>query len=142
MCVSVTVGTENNANSQQKVQIRKQRKYAHMGVCVCVCACKRVAPPRTRQKTRKVSCRRLRKLECGLQMVFMRPGREWGVDKMDSFYDTLEGYFNSFGDDVSVMVLGDLKARVRDIVIYGMAARSGAPWVNDSWERLTEMYVD
>ena len=41
---------------------------------VCVCACKRVAPQRTRQKTRKVSCRRLRKLECGLQMVFMPPG--------------------------------------------------------------------
>ena len=70
------------------------------------------------------------------------PGSEKPEVERDLFWDTLEGCVNSFEDDVNVLVLGDLNARVGNTVIDGVVARYGVPDVNDSGVRLIEMCIN
>merc|ERR1712002_1032345 len=72
----------------------------------------------------------------------MDRGSEKSEMERDLFWDTLEGCVNSFEDDVNVMVLGDLNARVGNTVIDGVVARFGVPDVNDSGVRLIEMCIN
>ena len=48
----------------------------------------------------------------------------------------------SFGRNESVVVIGDLNARVGNEVIEGIVGRHGVPGRNESGERLLEMCVE
>ena len=64
------------------------------------------------------------------------PGRERDDIEREQFWNELRDCVNSFGDNVNVVVLGDLNARV------GNAGVDGVPGVNESEEYLIEMCID
>ena len=70
------------------------------------------------------------------------PGTERDDNEREQFWNELRDCVNSFGDNVNVVVLGDLNARVGNTVIDGATARSGVPGVNESGERLIDMCID
>ena len=70
------------------------------------------------------------------------PGRERDDNERDQFWNELRDCVNSFGDNVNVVVLGDLNARVGNTVIGGVVARYGVPGLNESGERLIDMCID
>ena len=67
------------------------------------------------------------------------PGRERDMEERERFWDALEGCIASFDDDVKVVLLGDLNARVGNRVIDGVVARYGVQGINDSGVKLVEM---
>ena len=70
------------------------------------------------------------------------PGSERDDNERDQFWNELRDCVSSFGDNVNVVVLGDLNARVGNTVIGGVTARFGVPGVNGSGERLIDMCID
>ena len=70
------------------------------------------------------------------------PGRERDDNEREQFWNELRDCVNSFGDNINVVVLGDLNARVGNTVIGGVVARFGVPGVNESGERLIDMCID
>ena len=70
------------------------------------------------------------------------PGSEKDDIVRDQFWNELGDCVASFGDNINVVVLGDLNARVGDIVIDGVMARWGVPIGNDSGDRLISMCID
>ena len=67
------------------------------------------------------------------------PGSERNIEQRDAFWLALEDCITDFDDDVNVVLLGDLNARVGNRVIDGVVARYGVQGVNDSGVKLTEM---
>ena len=67
------------------------------------------------------------------------PGSEKSEDEIEEFYNELSECLGSFGRNESVVVLGDLNARVGNEVIEGIVGRHGVPVRNYSGERLLEM---
>ena len=70
------------------------------------------------------------------------PGSEKDDNERDQFWNELRDCVNSFGDNVNVVVLGDLNARVGNIVIQGVTAKFGVPGVNDRGQLLLDMCID
>ena len=67
------------------------------------------------------------------------PGCEKDDNERDQFWNELRDCVDRFGDNVNVVVLGDLNARVGNTVIRGVTARYGVPGENDSGRRLIDM---
>ena len=70
------------------------------------------------------------------------PGCEKDDNERDQFWNELRDCVDGFGDNVNVVVLGDLNARVGNTVIRGVTARYGVPGQNDSGVRLIDMCID
>ena len=75
--------------------------------------------------------------------VFMStygPGQsEKGEEEIEEFWNELSECVGGFGRNESVVVLGDLNARVGNEVIEGIVGRHGVPERNEISERLLEM---
>ena len=73
------------------------------------------------------------------------PGSERNMVERDQFWDSLEGCIAGMDDDVTVVLLGDLNARVGNRAIdgvvgrHGVNGRDGVNDVNYNGERLIEM---
>ena len=67
------------------------------------------------------------------------PCSEKSEEEIEEFWNELSECVGSFGRNVSVVVLGDLNARVRNEVIEGIVGRHGVPGRNESGERLLEI---
>ena len=67
------------------------------------------------------------------------PGSEKSEEEIEEFWNELSECVGSFGRNESVLVLGDLNARVGNEVIEGIVGRHGVPGRNESGERLLEM---
>ena len=59
-----------------------------------------------------------------------------------NFWNELRDCVNSFGNNVKVMVLGDLNARVGNTVIDGVVGVYSVPGVNESGEKLIDMCLE
>ena len=70
------------------------------------------------------------------------PGSEKSEEEIKEFWNKLSECVGSFGRNASVVVLGDLKARVGNEVIEGIVGRHGVPGRNESGERLLEMCAE
>ena len=70
------------------------------------------------------------------------PGKEKDPNEVDQFWEELRDCVNSFGDNINVIVLGDLNARVGNTVIPGVVGRYGVPRVNHSGENLIEVCLE
>ena len=53
-------------------------------------------------------------------------------EEIEEFWNELRKHVGSFGRNVSVVVLGDLNARVGNEVIEGIVGRHGLPGRNES----------
>ena len=62
--------------------------------------------------------------------------------EIEEFCHELSECVGSFGRNESVVVLGDLNARVGNEVIDGIVGRHGVPGRNESVERLLEMCAE
>ena len=67
------------------------------------------------------------------------PGSEKSYEEIEEFCNELSECVWSFARNESVVVLGDLNARVGNEVIEGIVGRYGVPGRNESGERLLEM---
>ena len=70
------------------------------------------------------------------------PGSEKSEVEIEEFWNELSECVRSFGRTESVVVLGDLNARVGNEVIEGIVGRHGVPGRNESGERLLEMSAE
>ena len=70
------------------------------------------------------------------------PGKEKHPNEVDQFWEELRDCVNSFDDNINVMVLGDLNARVGNTVIAGVVGRYGVPEVNHSGENLIDICLE
>ena len=70
------------------------------------------------------------------------PGSEKGEEEIEEFWNELSECVGSFGMNESVVVLGDLNARVGNEAIDGIVGRHGVPRRNKSGERLLEMRAE
>ena len=70
------------------------------------------------------------------------PGSEKSEVEIEEFWNELSECVGSFGRNKSVVVLGDLNARVGNEVIEGIVGRHGVPRRNESGERLLEMCAE
>ena len=70
------------------------------------------------------------------------PGSEKSEEEIKEFWNELSECVGSFGRNESMVVLGDLNARVRNEVIEGIVGRHGVPGRNESGERLLEMCAE
>ena len=66
------------------------------------------------------------------------PGSEKSEEEIEEFWNEFSECVESFGRSESVVLLGDLNARVRNEVIEGIVGRHGVPLRNESSERLLE----
>ena len=62
--------------------------------------------------------------------------------EIEEFWNDLSECVGSFGRNESVVVLGDLNARVGNEVIEGIVGWHGVPGRNESGERLLEMCAE
>ena len=69
------------------------------------------------------------------------PGSEKSEEEIEEFCNELK-CVGSFVRNESVVVLGDLNARVGNEVIEGIVGRQGVPGRNESGERLLEMCTE
>ena len=67
------------------------------------------------------------------------PDGEKSEEEIEEFWNELSECASSFGRKESVVVLGDLNARVGNEVIEGIVGRHGVPGRNESGKRLPEM---
>ena len=67
------------------------------------------------------------------------PGSEKSEVEIEEFWNELSECVGSFGRNESVVVLGDLNAKVGNEVIEGIVGRHGVPGRNESGEWLLEM---
>ena len=68
------------------------------------------------------------------------PGSERSEEEIEEFWSKLiKPVCREFGRNESVVVLGDLNARVGNEVIEGIVGQQGLPGRNESGERLLEM---
>ena len=70
------------------------------------------------------------------------PGSETSKEEIEEFWSELSECVRSFGRNESVVVLGDLNARVGNEVIEGIVGPHGVPGRNYSGERLLEMCAE
>ena len=70
------------------------------------------------------------------------PGSERSEEEREEFWSELSECVGSFGRNESVVVLGDLNARVGSEVIEGIVGQYGVPGRNESGERLLEMSAE
>ena len=70
------------------------------------------------------------------------PGSEKSEEEIEEFWKELSECVGSFGRNESVVVLGDLNARVGNEVIEGIVGRHGVPGRNESGERLLEICAE
>ena len=64
------------------------------------------------------------------------PGSEKSKEEIEEFWNELSECVRIFGRNESVVVLGDLNARVGNEVIEGIVGQHGGPGRNESRERL------
>ena len=69
-------------------------------------------------------------------------GSEKSEEEIAEFWNELSEFVGSFGRNESVVVLGDLYARVGNEVIEGIVGRHGVPGRNETGERLLEMCAE
>ena len=69
-------------------------------------------------------------------------GSEKREEEKEEFWNELSECVGSFGRNESVVVLGDLNARVGNEVIEVIVGRQGVPGRNESGERLLEMCAE
>ena len=69
------------------------------------------------------------------------PGSEKS-EEIEEFWNELSECIWNFGRNESVIVLGDLNARVGNEVIEGIVGRHGVPGRNECGERLPEMCAE
>ena len=67
------------------------------------------------------------------------PYSEKSEEEIEELWNEISECVGSFGRNESVVVLGDLNARVGNEVIEGIVGRHGAPGRNESGERLLEI---
>ena len=67
------------------------------------------------------------------------PGSERNVEEIEEFWSELSECVRSFGRNESVVVLGDLNARVGNEVTEGIVGQHGGLGKNESGERLLEI---
>ena len=70
------------------------------------------------------------------------PGSLKSEEEIEEFWNELSECVGSFGRNESVVVPGDLNARVRNEVIQGVVGRHEVPGRNESGERLLEMSAE
>ena len=70
------------------------------------------------------------------------PGSEKSEVEIEEFWNELSECVGSFGRNESVVVLGDLNARVGNEVIEGIDRRHEVPGRNESGERVLEMCTE
>ena len=70
------------------------------------------------------------------------PGTEKSEEEIEEFWNELSECVRSFGRSESVVVLGDLNARVGNKVTEGIVGRHGVPGRNESGKRLLEICVE
>ena len=70
------------------------------------------------------------------------PGSERDEDERESFWNDVDECLQSFGENVNVVLLGDLNARVGDTVVEGVVGMYGVPGRNDSGERMIGMCME
>ena len=70
------------------------------------------------------------------------PGSEKSEVEIEEFWNEVSECVGSFGRNESVVVLGDLNARVGNEVIEGIVVRHGVPGRNESGKRLLEMCAE
>ena len=70
------------------------------------------------------------------------PGSEKSEVEIEEFWNELSECVGSFGRNESVVLLGDLNARVGNEVIEGIVGRHGVGGRNESGERLLEMCAE
>ena len=70
------------------------------------------------------------------------PGSEKSEEEIEEFFNESSQCVESFGMNESVVVLGNLNARVGNEVIEGIVGRHGVPGRNESGERLLEMCAE
>ena len=69
-------------------------------------------------------------------------GSERSEEETENFWSELSQCVCSFGRNESVVVLGELNARVGNEVIEGIVGQHGMPGRNQSGERLLEMCAE
>ena len=70
------------------------------------------------------------------------PGSEKSEEEIEEFWYELRECVGSIGRNESVVVLGDLNARMGNEVIEGIVGRHGVPGRNESGERILEMCAE
>ena len=70
------------------------------------------------------------------------PGSEMSEVEIEEFWNELSECVGSFGKNESVVVLGDLNARVGNEVIEGIVGQHGVPGRNESGDQLLEMCTE
>ena len=70
------------------------------------------------------------------------PGSEKSGVEIEEFWNEIIECIRSFGRNESVIVLGDLNARVGNKVIEGIVGQHGVPGRNESGKRLLEMCAE
>ena len=64
------------------------------------------------------------------------PGNGRSEEEIEEFYSELSECVRSFSRNESVVVIGDLNARVENDVIEGIVGQDGVPGKNENGERL------
>ena len=86
------------------------------------------------------------KVKWGCEMwVFVSaygPGTERSVEERHEFWNDLSDCIASFNVRYHIVVLGDLNARVGDLMIDKVLGRYGVPGLNESGERMIEMCME
>ena len=70
------------------------------------------------------------------------PGSERSEEEREQFWTDLSECIESFGGQYNVVVLGDLNARVGDVVVENVVGRYGVPGRNDSGENLIGLCME
>ena len=70
------------------------------------------------------------------------PGSERSEEEIEEFWSELSECVGSFGRNESVVVLGDLNAKVGNEMIDGIVGQHGVPVRNESGERLLVMCAE
>ena len=68
--------------------------------------------------------------------IALNSGSEKSEEEIEEFWNELSECVKSFGRNESVVVLGDLNARVGNEVIEGIVGRRGVPGRSESGKRL------
>ena len=70
------------------------------------------------------------------------PGSERSEEEREHFWSSPSEFIESFGEQCNVVVLGDLNARVGDVVVEDVVGRYGVPGRNDSGENLIGLCME
>ena len=70
------------------------------------------------------------------------PGSGKSEEEIEEFWNELSECVGCFGRNKSVVVLGDLNARVGNEVIEGIVGQHGVPGRNESGKRLLEICAE